>query len=410
MTHRIFLIPGFFGFANLGGIAYFGHVRDVLGRACAALGLDATTHVVRTAPTSSLPRRATTLLRAIAKTPIGDDDPIHLIGHSSGAVDARLFVSPGAALTAQSDAERVARRVRTLVSVAAPHHGTPVASFFTSLLGQRLLQALSLVTIYVLRFGHVPVSVMLRLGATFARLDHHLGVNSALLDQLFGQLLADFSADRRRALGRLLDEVRADQALLIQLGPEGMDVFNALARDRPGVRYGCVVTRGRRPGPTSALAAGFDPSAQATHVLYQALYRLVARTATAPRVRPTPSQAAALRQAYGSLPGPDANDGVVPTLSQLWGEVLYAARADHLDVLGHYDDPDRLPPHFDWLTTVSGFDRESFLDLWEAVARHLAGAPDVTAQRPRSRTALRGRKRGRPVRRNRVDPRGASPD
>lgn len=393
VIHRIYLVPGFFGFANLGGIAYFGHVRDVLGRACAALDLEATTHVVRTPPTSSLPRRATALLRAIAKTPLGDNDPIHLIGHSSGAVDARLLVSPGVALAANPDAERIAGRVRTVVSVAAPHYGTPVASFFTSLLGQRLLQALSLVTIYVLRFGHVPVSVMLRLGATFARLDHHLGVNSALLDQLFGQLLADFSLDRRRALGRLLDEVRADQALLMQLSPEGMDVFNALARDRPGVRYACVVTRGRKPGPASTLAAGFDPSAQATHVLYQALYRLVARTATAPRVRPTPSQATALRDAYGSLPGPDANDGVVPTLSQLWGEVLYAARADHLDVLGHYDDPDRIPPHFDWLTTVSGFDRDGFLDLWEAVARHLASPGEVPARR-RGGNAPR-RERGR---------------
>jgi hypothetical protein len=103
---------------------------------------------------------------------------------------------------------------------------------------------------------------------------------------------------------------------------------------------------------------------------------------------------AALREAYGTLPGPDANDGVVPTLSQLWGEVLYAARADHLDVLGHYDDPDRLPPHFDWLTTASGFDRESFLDLWEAVARHLVSAAANDAPRPRSRRSSHRRHRG----------------
>jgi hypothetical protein len=311
-----------------------------------------------------------------------------VIGHSSGALDARLLVSPAVVLPGEPGIERVARRVRTLVSVATPHHGTPVASFFTSLLGQRLLQVLSLVTIYVLRFGHVPVSVMLRLGATFARLDRHLGVNSTLLDQLFGQLLADFSVGRRQALGRLLGEVRADQALLVQLGPEGMDVFNALARDRPGVRYGCVVTRARPPGPTSALAAGFDPSAQATHALYQALYRLVARTARLPAIRLTGAQEAALRAAYGRLPGPDANDGVVPTLSQVWGEVLYAARADHLDVLGHFDDPAHAPPHFDWLATGTGFDRTSFLELWDAVARHLARRAAEVAPGPRLRRRL----------------------
>lgn len=397
MANRVYLVPGFFGFANLGGIAYFGHVRDALGHACATLGLDVTTHVVRTPPTSSLPRRAACLLRAITRTATRPDDAIHLIGHSSGAVDARLLISPGVALPADPDAEAVARRVRTVVSVAAPHHGTPVASLFTSLLGQRLLQALSLVTIYVLRFGHVPVSVMLRLGATFARLDRHLGVNSALLDQLFGQLLADFSLGRRQAIGRLLDEVRADQALLMQLSPEGMAVFNALARDRPGVRYGCVVTRARPPGPTSALSAGFDPSAQATHVLYQALYRLVARTATPAPARLAPAQTAALSEAYGILPGPEANDGVVPTRSQVWGDVLYAASADHLDVLGHFDDPHHLPPHFDWLTTASGFDRESFLDLWEAVARHLAaGAAEVAPAPARRRLRAGGPRPRRP--------------
>src|SRR5207249_2827513 len=64
------------------------------------------------------------------------------------------------------------------------------------------------------------------------------------------------------------------QALLPQLTPEGMEVFNAATRDRPGVRYGSVVTRARPPGVRSTLAAGLDPSAQASHAVYQALYRL----------------------------------------------------------------------------------------------------------------------------------------
>jgi hypothetical protein len=154
------------------------------------------------------------------------------------------------------------------------------------------------------------------------------------------------------------------------------------------VQYACVVTSARPPGPTSALAAGFDPSAQATHALYQALYRLAARTATAPAVRLAPAQAAALRAAYGALPGANANDGVVPTLSQVWGEVLYAARADHLDVLGHFDHPDHVPPHFDWLATGTGFDRLGFLDLWDAVARQVAAG---SVRRPLSRALRTGR-------------------
>lgn len=44
---RIYLVPGFFGFANFGDLKYFGHVRDFLRRA----GLGAEVHVVPTRPT-----------------------------------------------------------------------------------------------------------------------------------------------------------------------------------------------------------------------------------------------------------------------------------------------------------------------------------------------------------------------
>src|SRR5207249_10481529 len=82
-------------------------------------------------------------------------------------------------------------------------------------------------------FGRLPISVVAKLGALFARLDDHVGLNSALLDQLFGQLLADFSPARRGAVETFFAEVSKDQALLPQLTPEGMDVFDAATRDRP---------------------------------------------------------------------------------------------------------------------------------------------------------------------------------
>src|SRR5438093_3531386 len=241
--HRIYLVPGFFGFTNLGELGYFQHVREFL-RAHAT----ADVHVVRTHPTASLPQRAARVVETVAAT-MGRDGPVHLIGHSSGGLDARLAVSPGASLPSSQNVERVARRVTTVITVATPHHGTPLASFFASLLGQRLLRLLSLWTVYVLRFGRLPISVVVKLGALFARLDDHVGLNSVLLDQLFGQLLADFSPTRRGAVETFFTEVSKDQALLPQLTPEGMDVFNATVRDRPGVRYASVVTRAR-PGAT----------------------------------------------------------------------------------------------------------------------------------------------------------------
>ena len=64
--HHILLVPGFFGFANLGDFTYFGHVRNYLAEKGPALGIDGEVRVARTEPTASLPRRAALLCEALA--------------------------------------------------------------------------------------------------------------------------------------------------------------------------------------------------------------------------------------------------------------------------------------------------------------------------------------------------------
>jgi hypothetical protein len=369
-AHHVYLVPGFFGFANLGRITYFGHVRRALDAALRARGLDARVHVVRVHPTASLARRAAAVAETIAATARGRESAVHLVGHSSGGLDARLLCAPGCALPARGDVERIARRVRTVVTVATPHFGTPLASFFATLRGQRLLQLVSLGTMHVLRFGHLPLSVVLGLGAVVARLDD-LAVNSDLLDELFERLLGDFTSGRRRRVGALLDEVVRDQALLVQLTPEAMEVFAASVRARPSVRYACVVTQAARPQLRSRLAAGLDPAAQVSRSLFGALHRLAAATPRRLAPRADPAQARALRRGFGALPGAGANDGIVPTRSQVFGRVLHAATADHLDVLGHFRAGDD-SPHVDWLFSGSRFDRRRFEALWGDVARFVA--------------------------------------
>jgi len=380
--HRFYLVPGFFGFANLGELKYFGHVRDFLLEDAVRRRIDIEVHVVKTHPTSSLPKRAAGVANTIAATADRRSGPLHLIGHSSGGLDCRLLLTPGVRLPTDAKVEALTKRVRSLVTVATPHRGTPIASFFTGLLGQRLLQALSLSTIYVLRFGRLPIAALLQLGTIFARIDN-LAINSALLDELFGRLLADFSVGRRRAVRKLLAEVVADQALLLQLTPEGTDVLNAATSAPPGVRCGSVVTRARRPGVHSLLDAGLDPTAQATRMIYNTLYRLAARTPAARALDFTERQTLALRRAYGSVPRRGANDGVVPTQSQVWGQVVHAARCDHLDVIGHFRDPSHAPPHYDWLATGSGFTRAQFESLWRDVLV-FATAQQSAARRRRS--------------------------
>jgi len=379
--HAIYLIPGFFGFANLGRLRYFVHVDGFLRERCAERGIDARVHVVHTHPTASLPARAALVLETLART-LGRNEVAHLIGHSTGGVDARLAIAPGVDLPTDVNVERFAGRVRNVVGVSSPHHGTPLAASLTTLRGQRTLALLSLATSYVLRFGSLPLTALLGLAAVFARVES--GREGTLFDDLSQRLLGNFSATRRRAVARLMREVGEDQSLLLQLTPEAMDVFEATVRERPGVRYGCVVTRSRPPGVATAWAAGLDPGAQAIHAIYAAIYRTSAKTPEA-SVRPADAaQRRALRRAYRKLPGAHANDGIVPTRSQVHGRVIAAVRGDHLDVIGHFNDPSTDPPHFDWLTTGSGFDRARFEMVWNGVLGFLLErglAPTLTRRR-----------------------------
>ncbi len=371
-TSHVYLIPGFFGFANLGELVYFSHVAELLTASCADLGLEIEVHPVDTPPTSSLPCRAALLLDTIQRTS-GQDDPIYLVGHSTGGLDARILAAPGVQLPGGGGAEEVAARVQTVVTVATPHHGTPVAGFFTSLMGRQLLRALSLATIYVLRFGSLPLSSVLRLGAMAARLDDRLGLRNTVLDQLFNQLLGEFSPERRDDLRDFLDQVNNDQALLTQLSTASMDLFDALARDRAGIRQGCVVARVRPQGLDALIRVGANPYGQATHAIFTALHSICAGQDEELFPSLDREQSTALEQAYGDLPSSEDSDGIVPTLSQVRGEVIHAAWADHLDVVGHFKAPDHDPPHYDWLSSASDFRREDFEQLWTGVATFIAG-------------------------------------
>lgn len=71
-------------------------------------------------------------------------------------------------------------------------------------------------------------------------------------------------------------------------------------------------------------------------------------------------------------PVPRDSDAIVPTLSQLRGELLHLARGDHLDVLGYLSQPEARPPHVDWLRSFSGYRSPEFAATWGAVADFLA--------------------------------------
>ncbi len=210
-AHDVFLVPGFFGFTYLGDVKYWTHVRSVLGPELEERGAAARIHYVDTPPTASLNTRTAHLAQRIGEL-AGPGADIHLIGHSSGGLDARLLAT---------SAELADPRLRTVVTVATPHHGTPLAGLFASVGGQHVLRLLSLTTIAVLRTGRLPLALAAHLSKAL------LAPADSVIDQVAGQILGEFSRDRRDALAEFFDEVRKDTALLAQITPEAMEVLHA---------------------------------------------------------------------------------------------------------------------------------------------------------------------------------------
>ncbi|MEZ4317619.1 MAG: hypothetical protein R3F61_08940 [Myxococcota bacterium] len=354
---RVFLVPGFFGFANLGELRYFGHVHRLLVRRFEDAGIEASVHQVRTLPTSSLKRRTQRLLEAVAAAS-SPGDTIDLVGHSSGGLDARMFASPGARI--DSELEPWAQQVRSVLTVATPHLGTPSAEAFATASGKRMLRLISAMTLVVLRQGSIPLTVLLEAGHLFRRVDGLLEDDApGLVDEVFRGLLDQLDSDRRSEVAAFFAEVGEDQALLPQIAPDAMDAFNVGTGDRPGVRYGCVLTRARRPGLHGVMDAGLRPYAQASNALYVACHRLASG---GPEYAPA---ATALAPFWSDLTPAD-NDGMVPTASQAWGRVVAAVDADHLDVIGHFAGEDAVPPHYDWIRTGTGYSRSAFEATWNA--------------------------------------------
>jgi hypothetical protein len=120
------------------------------------------------------------------------------------------------------------------------------------------------------------------------------------------------------------------------------------------------------------LAFKHNPYAQSMHGLYAALHRIAGMAGSQQFPPPVPEQHEVLARAFGEFPKSSWSDGIVPTLSQIWGEVIHATSADHLDVVGHYGSlrPGELTT--DWLPSRSGFDDRAFDALWSDVARFIS--------------------------------------
>ena len=375
----VFLVPGFFGFTSVGSVSYFERVEQTLGEALRRHGAPARIVRCKTQPTASIPRRVDELRRQVLARGGLKASELHFVGHSTGGLDMRMLLTPGVKISRGDSEERIARLTRSAISVATPHHGTPLANHFLSLQGQTLLLVLS--ALATSGQGRGAIVAAAQALALVARLDDWLGRKTGPLDRLADGLLRRIRFDRRDPVWRYLGEIERDQGAVLQLTPEGIGLFDAAVADREGIAYGCVMAGVPKPRERVKVSEWLDPE----YVTLRALFRLLHGLTSRPHPRypypvPTAATQRQLDRALGFEVTPAVNDGIVPTLSQLHGRVLHVARADHLDVVGHYTLAGKTA---DWLPSGAGFTPEGFEATWDAVAAAIARSGRAAGSRGR---------------------------
>ncbi len=367
--HRVYLIPGMFGFGRLAGYDYFVHLRRAIATRFRDAGVPVIVEAIPVQPTASIRRRAIRVATVIDATS-GASGPIHLLGHSTGGLDARLLLSPTTQLAGLPPEKLAWRdRVRSLVSVNTPHHGTPLAAFFATVSGTRLLYAISLLTVTTLSVGRPGLAALAKLVAALGTIDEVVGVNVKLLDEATGLALRFVGERGQGEVREWLTGIREDQGGIIQLMPEAMDLFNAATEDSSDVRYACVATSSPPPGPVRFVTSVRSPYSALSATVYSTLYGITSRQPSRyPYPEPAPATEQRLSAAIGRTTTPSMNDGVVPLRSMLWGDLLWAGRADHLDVVGHFAGTG---DHVDWLSSGAHFDDASFQSMADRVVELL---------------------------------------
>jgi len=371
-----------FGFGKLASYDYFAHLRRAFEEEFARRQLELETYVAEVPPTASIRRRSVRIAELVARTSEGDAGPIHLLGHSTGGLDVRLLASPSSTLPVPSGTLAWVSRVQSVVTLNTPHYGTPLAGFFATVSGQRMLYAISALTVVALSIGTPPMAIASALVVAIGKIDRSLGMELSVLDRATDSLLRLLDPTKGIEVRRYLDAIKGDQAAVIQLTPEAMDLFQSGVEDRKGIRYLSAASMAPGPTPLLLMKSMMKPWAALSSTLFSTLYGITSRIDAlypcAPEKLADEIQRV-LIQRFGRVPHPRANDGVVPFHSQLWGEVVWVGKGDHLDVLGHFRDEERSdPPHVDWMTSGSGFNRNDFRALVSAMVKGMLNEPRLT--------------------------------
>jgi triacylglycerol lipase len=124
---NLVLSHGIFGFKTALGVEYFNGVRQHLTDRFPGLRI----LVTKVPPDGTIEVRGAALGEQIrqAMEPGGGldpDDPVHIVAHSMGGLDARFLLSP-------DNDQNLADRITSLTTIGTPHNGSPVADLVVRL-------------------------------------------------------------------------------------------------------------------------------------------------------------------------------------------------------------------------------------------------------------------------------------
>ncbi|HSY24311.1 MAG TPA: hypothetical protein VK841_19420 [Polyangiaceae bacterium] len=317
----VVLVPGFLGFSIIGQFPYFAdRVPGVLGALLREKwGREVSIVAATTVPTGPLQARILRLAAFLGRLAAAGARRLHLVGHSTGGVDAQLLMSVrpfwgGEWSGSVADARRA---VVSVATISAPHFGTALLESSAA----RFLEQGSLCdALPFLRAAGPLLSLAVK---DMSQLDQLLNLNAKQLPTVW----------------RFVFSVVRHHELLEELRPAAMEGVRARTAPDPNVKLTCFVSG-------ADTVAGPRPS----DPFYS---EIVAFCRIGAQLPPTPAMRANIERLCTAPPSlwirdpatapysvdAGTSDGVVNTARQLLegAELGGIVLGDHADVIGDYD-------------------------------------------------------------------------
>jgi hypothetical protein len=346
-------------------------------------------------PTGSLDERVASLHDLVRKLLDGDRlphdveppfpaDRVHLVGHSTGAVDARLLANDHYVWSGgprKDEREDVRKAVERIVTISAPFYGTPIATHIALDANLALVAVQTLTMLGALQNGTIDVATIRALLLDAPLLEFRQIVEAATTRARSGPFALPAVLANQKAvsdsklvadqLGRFFQKLEDDRQLLGQLTlshlGRGGDLQEQLkGGDRARIESYVTVS----PAPRLRDVVEGHPLQR---MVYAILHEATARDEMPGDIQPGAERyfgdPRAEDECNDLLARPRACDGVVPARSQLLDGGILAGRvfADHQDVVGSFKGGGGA----DVMKSGANFGQGAFTELWTDIANRL---------------------------------------